>query len=951
MPFSSQQYTAFVAENSEQNTPVTSHQMMGIYMQYQNVTIRYRIVDGDPDNIFRVSSKVMGDFCFLEMYVRSPHKLNREHRSLYTLRVKGQQRRSDRSRVNIDGAVSVVNVTVTDVNDLSPLFTQSEYSVGINEDTPIYSSVMQVKAEDADSGLNGQVYYSFKEPSSVFCIHPTLGIITLTRNLNFHRKSKYSLTIIAQDRGLSYKAEIPVSSLLTINVVEVNVYEPQMEIFFLDKIEARGNVFIYAHITVKDNDQGVSGLISSVEIVQGDPDRIFRIIPSSESNEFSLAALSSIDWNRIPHGCNLTLKATDRGIISLFSYKDIHIESPAKEISHVFFNKSSYEFSVSESAPPGTYIASISSWLPGQINNEIYEILDESTAKKFSLDPVSGVLTTRLPLDAETTNSYAFKVISKPSPVIDPDIRLAAVTIKVTDANDNTPMIVAPQGIVLLEENQAKNTWVVKVRAQDYDSGKNGDVSYSLANGDEVPFSIDHFTGEVRTTEIIDYESQRLVWKLIVRASDWGDPYRRQTEKIITIKMQDRNDNKPQFERIHCSGYIDRSAPMGTEIFTLSAIDFDAGSIISYRMVSGNEDRCFHLDAVTGVITSMCDLNDMQVNERILNATATDGKHFSDYNEIRLQLIPPTGSQHTLWTDVKCKDTKVAEHLTELIEKASVANARSDETPSLFKRPFYETNTNSPVIVNHLKEVKIPENSAIGSVVAKIIAEDNDSGYDGFIVYAIADGNYNSVFRMDSNTGELKVSGILDHETRDKYSLNLTAYDLGLPQLSTSYVLTVTILDENDNIPKFEKATYSFFLPESVSNGTNVYQLRAQDPDKGKFGSITYSLLTHTNIFSLDSITGQLSVSGKLDYEVTEVYELRIAATDGGGKSSQAYVMVHVADVNDCAPKFPNKTDSTIKIAEDLPIGSFITIINAHDADSSLLKYRLIYVCFYVDHM
>ena len=80
----------------------------------------------------------------------------------------------------------------------------------------------------------------------------------------------------------------------------------------------------------------------------------------------------------------------------------------------------------------------------------------------------------------------------------------------------------------------------------------------------------------------------------------------------------------------------------------------------------------------------------------------------------------------------------------------------------------------------------------------------------------------------------------------------------------------ISILDENDNSPKFDKASNSFILPENVPNGTNVYELYAHDPDEGINGMITYSLVTDTTDFALDSMSGQLSVAHPLDYENPE---------------------------------------------------------------------------------
>ena len=142
------------------------------------------------------------------------------------------------------------------------------------------------------------------------------------------------------------------------------------------------------------------------------------------------------------------------------------------------------------------------------------------------------------------------------------------------------------------------------------DLGENGIVSYSLANLETVPFEIDSFSGAIKSTRLIDYESDRRKYRLRIRASDWGAPYRRQTETILTVHLQDINDNRPQFERVNCVGTVSSNIPQGTEVFHLSAVDLDSAdrNKIHYRVVSGNEDGCFSLDSKSGNITVQCDL-------------------------------------------------------------------------------------------------------------------------------------------------------------------------------------------------------------------------------------------------------------------------------------------------------------------------------------------------------
>ena len=67
---------------------------------------------------------------------------------------------------------------------------------------------------------------------------------------------------------------------------------------------------------------------------------------------------------------------------------------------------------------------------------------------------------------------------------------------------------------------------MVRVRADDADSGENGYVAYAIANLNEVPFEVDPFSGVIKTTRLIDFESDRREYHLLVRASDWGTPFR-----------------------------------------------------------------------------------------------------------------------------------------------------------------------------------------------------------------------------------------------------------------------------------------------------------------------------------------------------------------------------------------------------------------------------------------
>jgi protocadherin Fat 1/2/3 len=227
----------------------------------------------------------------------------------------------------------------------------------------------------------------------------------------------------------------------------------------------------------------------------------------------------------------------------------------------------------------------------------------------------------------------------------------------------------------------------------------------------------------------------RKEYVLHIRASDWGQPYRRQTEMKLFVNLRNVNDHRPQFERIDCIGYIPRHLAIGSELITLSAIDFDEGDVISYRIVSGNEDGCFNLETVSGLISIACDLQDLGVDKREVNVTATDGTHFADNSRIQINLItsnPIRNGQQQKDSHGKfeCRTTDVARKWSEtkaLSEKNNAIGREASEDFTLMPSRYGE-NIHAPEFVNFPLEIKVNETVALGTTIAWIKARDRDLG-------------------------------------------------------------------------------------------------------------------------------------------------------------------------------------------------------------------------------
>lgn len=197
-------FNVSIAENSAGKTFAVqppSEDRLGIAVNAE-LDVRFRIVGGDKEKIFKAEERLVGDFAFLAIRLRTSNVvLNREKVDEYRLEVRATiTRRDSKNSVAIDADTNVI-VTVLDRNDLSPLFYPNEYTVSVAEDMPLHKSIIQVMAEDADLGINGEIYYSFLDETEYFAVHPTSGVITLTRPLKFTDRSIHDLVVVATDRG------------------------------------------------------------------------------------------------------------------------------------------------------------------------------------------------------------------------------------------------------------------------------------------------------------------------------------------------------------------------------------------------------------------------------------------------------------------------------------------------------------------------------------------------------------------------------------------------------------------------------------------------------------------------------------------------------------------------------------------------------------------------------
>ncbi|XP_053501657.1 protocadherin alpha-2-like [Ictalurus furcatus] len=250
-----------------------------------------------------------------------------------------------------------------------------------------------------------------------------------------------------------------------------------------------------------------------------------------------------------------------------------------------------------------------------------------------------------------------------------------------------------------------------------------------------------------------------------------------------------------------------------------------------------------------------------------------------------------------------------------------------------------DINDNSPVFPDQTFVLNISENVLPGDRFSVAIARDMDIGINSVRTYQINSNEYFSL-DMQSDSPELLLQKSLDRERESVIKLVLTAVDGGTPPRSGTMQIIINIQDINDNYPVFSKPLYKVKVHENAVVGTKILTVSAADADEGNNGEVTYSILNDVrnsglNLFSVDLVSGDITVKNTIDFEDNPAVEVRIQAQDKGQfpRRSTCKVLIEVVDVNDNAPEI-SVTLLMSSISEDIKPGTDVALITVSDKDS-----------------
>ncbi|ESP02720.1 hypothetical protein LOTGIDRAFT_62427, partial [Lottia gigantea] len=257
-----------------------------------------------------------------------------------------------------------------------------------------------------------------------------------------------------------------------------------------------------------------------------------------------------------------------------------------------------------------------------------------------------------------------------------------------------------------------------------------------------------------------------------------------------------------------------------------------------------------------------------------------------------------------------------------------------------------DINDNSPKFPNPIVNLDVSEAVLVGASIPLEGASDADRSKNNSLQsYEIVPtiGAFGISYRqnLDGTTFlNLIVREELDHETQDKYSLQIIAKDGGQPQRQGILSVNVAITDVNDNVPKFTKDNYTVTIDENVSHTSVIINVHATDDDSGDNGNITYKLSSHQDLklrtlFNIDSISGDMTIKGNLEKEATAQYNVIVEAIDHALQpfTSQTVVTINVRDVINSPPMLTVNVLSDAAISEYASVGTVIAHVAVKESD------------------
>ena len=859
----------------------------------------FRIVslspDGTPDNTFSIDD-VSGNITLLR-------PLDYEYSQVYEINLLCLD------DMGLQDNATVV-ITVTDINDNPPVVTTFfDDEIRINDGSPIGSNVLQFQCMDVDSIENANITYSI-DTDEAFEIDDITGNVTISGPLTLP-DNIFTMDVIVSlecnDQGIS-----PLTDNLT---VFIEIYKDDTTPPIINSSSISDGF-----ATISENAEIGDVLLQVVATDPTSPGLTYAIRNESNGAVFIIDSVS---------GVITVSQALDRETTDTYSFVVVVTEvrvAPGDprsveanitvEILNVndnspVFSDDTYPVTLREDVAVSDTIDIVScSDLDIEMNIE-YEITDSypngTFPSTFAINTTGGEITLQMPLDYELSPVYMIEVVCTDSGGFQDN---ATVVITVADVNDNSPIITTIFDDVIQINDQSQLGYVVGVfLCTDADSNENGNVTYSVDTNDF--FNIDEITGviSVAMSLVLSDNVFYIDSNITVNCTDQGNTPQSNASTIFFQIYKD-DSTPPLINATLVSGgfvSIRESAPIGTELARVTATDTTSPGLAFSLVNESLPTGAFVINSTTGVIT---------VAQRI------DRENFG---------------VHTF--TVVVTEVRVAPGV-----------AQSDEIE--FTVTVIDINDNPPAFSQDMYNVTRLESFPINNTIATVLCTDpdiNENGtFSGYEISGIVPSQVpRDAFSIDDSTGNITLLQSLDYEFSTIYTIDLVCFDN--EGMQDSARVNIYVVDVNDNDP----VVITFFpdpipVKDSEMLGFVVRQFQCTDSDSGKNGNVTYSFSGPSSPFSIDPISGDITVTSSLTLgrrTFLENHRLTLSCSDQGdsprSKSTMIFLQVYKDDSTAPVIDPASISDGEASISEGAQIGDTLLQVRATDTTSPGLQFEL----------
>ncbi|XP_076329384.1 cadherin-23-like [Tachypleus tridentatus] len=509
-----------------------------------------------------------------------------------------------------------VFLEIGDVNDNDPKFTDTTYTLEVDEEVNI-TGRLTVTATDEDSNVYGNFgLVNYRIPggtkdSEYFSVHSETGAITNRDRLDRENQEKYQFIVEAFDNPQNPNDRRKSTAQVFVTLRDINDNKPEFEKWdaCVEVPETTTAGFQVKTVKATDKDKGDNGYVQYTINSNGEIENLFEI--DSETGMITVRG-SLLNLHR---KFNISVLAEDKGKPPLSSVETFCIFVQDVNLNTPKFVKSQEKIYIQEDEPEGYSVTKVTAEdkdSPLTDNSKIrYEICSDCEEEKkntetFSIDENTGVIRLKGLLNKARKSNYTLfiKACDKGNPplcthYLDSNNGHAEIQVYVRNKQDKLPQFRQRTGEVhIIEETLEGRDYIPEAIYQEEfnENTENQLICYFIIGGDEEYFKLDKMTRELTLKKKLDRESIPF-HDVIVKAQENCD---REPDKVfefnlldlttikITVNVIDINDNPPKFTDPRFTGGVKVTDKYEKMVVQVSANDPDEGenAVVFYKLNS-----------------------------------------------------------------------------------------------------------------------------------------------------------------------------------------------------------------------------------------------------------------------------------------------------------------------------------------------------------------------------